>query len=278
MGSWLAAAVFGTEPSCGTGTAECTCQPGQRENLTACSICTCKAVGETGVLNCLPAVNGGWSPWSEFGSSSVACGIGHQTRRRTCDNPLPQNNGAMCEGPLSQNLRIRLVGGLTANEGRLEVQWSGSADSWGTVCDDDFDMNDAMVACRMLGYSNATEVPPSAHYGQGSGNIYMDNLGCTGNESSLFDCRFPGWGVQNCGHDEDIGVVCGNLTDTCPNDNNICNSSVSCNETAAEQDVDECVSSPCRNGAVCLDQLDGYLCRCTSGYQGLHCEIGLCQT
>ncbi|XP_035690797.1 uncharacterized protein LOC118425782, partial [Branchiostoma floridae] len=223
--AWLVAAVLGPEPQCGTSTAECTCQPGVRGNLTACSICTCKAVGETDVLNCLPTVDGGWSPWSEFTSCSVHYGLGLQTRTRTCDNPLPQNNGAMCEGQLSQtkscdssDLRIRVVGGSVANEGRLEVRLSDT-DSWGTVCDDGFDMNDAAVACRMLGYTEAMEVRCCTHYGQGLENIYMDDLGCTGNENSLLDCMYAGWGLHNCGHGEDVGVVCGspviNIPESC---------------------------------------------------------------
>jgi len=44
---------------------------------------------------------------------------------------------------------VRLVGGDTANEGRLEVSYNGG---WGTVCDDDFGNNDASVICGMLGY------------------------------------------------------------------------------------------------------------------------------
>lgn len=30
-------------------------------------------------------------------------------------------------------------------------------------------------------------------------------------------------------------------------------------------DVDECASTPCRNGAKCVDQPDGYECRCAEG-------------
>ncbi|XP_066296100.1 deleted in malignant brain tumors 1 protein-like [Branchiostoma lanceolatum] len=104
--------------------------------------------------------------------------------------------------------RVQLVGGTSANEGRLEVRPADSF-NWGTVCDDSFDMNDATVACRMLGYSEATEYRGSAYFGQGSGDIYMDDLACSGNENSLFDCSYPGWGVENCGHSEDVGVVCG---------------------------------------------------------------------
>ncbi|XP_078696446.1 uncharacterized protein LOC144924760 [Branchiostoma floridae x Branchiostoma belcheri] len=103
--------------------------------------------------------------------------------------------------------RLRLVGGSGPNEGRLEVRLEGSY-TWGTVCDDQFEISDAHVACRMLGYSEASEVHGSAHFGQGSGDIYMDDVQCSGDESSLFDCPYAGWGVHNCRHSEDVGIVC----------------------------------------------------------------------
>ena len=88
--------------------------------------------------------------------------------------------------------------------GRVEVYHSGS---WGTVCDDDWDINDGKVACRELGYS-VTSVHNSAAYGQGSGSIWMDDVGYTGSEKSLSGCSFGGWGIHDCGHGEDASVVC----------------------------------------------------------------------
>ena len=99
----------------------------------------------------------------------------------------------------------RLVGGLTDAEGRVEVNYEGT---WGTVCNDVYwGFNDAMVVCRMLGYSSVL----AAHvmYGQGSGNVWLSNLACTGNESSISECLHIGWGETNCDHTKDAGVTCG---------------------------------------------------------------------
>ena len=47
-----------------------------------------------------------------------------------------------------------------------------------------------------------------AAFGQGTGPIYLSNVGCTGSESSLLSCSHSGIGVTSCGHYEDAGVVC----------------------------------------------------------------------
>ena len=87
----------------------------------------------------------------------------------------------------------------------MEIFYNGN---WGSVCDDGWDINDARVVCRQLGFPNVDSAPRSARFGAGSGQIWLDNVACSGNESSLVNCRHMGWGVENCGHSEDASVIC----------------------------------------------------------------------
>ena len=69
-------------------------------------------------------------------------------------------------------------------------------------------MNDARVVCRQLGFLDAVSAPISAHFGAGSGQIWLDDVRCSGSESSIVNCLHNSWGVQNCDHDEDASVIC----------------------------------------------------------------------
>ena len=84
---------------------------------------------------------------------------------------------------------------------------------WGTVCDHSWDMNDARVVCRALGYPNASRAPHSAYFGQGSGKIWLHNVNCLGNETSIKRCAHNGWRLHNCGHSEDASVICSSKDD-----------------------------------------------------------------
>ena len=100
---------------------------------------------------------------------------------------------------------MRLVNSHSSCSGRVEILHNNR---WGTVCDDIWDLNDAQVVCRQLGCGKALLAPHRAFFGRGSGQIWLDNVRCTGNESLLTDCPHQGFGSHNCIPREDAGVIC----------------------------------------------------------------------
>ena len=106
----------------------------------------------------------------------------------------------------NQYFVVRLVDGPTKHEGRVEVLHNGE---WGTVCDNGWDLNNAEVVCSELGFGAAIAARHNASYGQGGGQIWLDNLKCNGTESNIRMCSHSGWGVKNCNHSKDVGVQCG---------------------------------------------------------------------
>uniref|UniRef100_A0A8C4PWA5 SRCR domain-containing protein n=1 Tax=Eptatretus burgeri TaxID=7764 RepID=A0A8C4PWA5_EPTBU len=106
--------------------------------------------------------------------------------------------------PISSQLPVRLVGGEDRCEGRVEVFYQGS---WGTVCDDFWDNNDAQVVCRQLSCGSPMTAASPVDFGQGQGSIWMDNVFCNGSETHLSQCQHNGWGTHNCIHSEDACIV-----------------------------------------------------------------------
>ncbi|XP_036336616.1 uncharacterized protein LOC118746806 isoform X7 [Rhagoletis pomonella] len=123
---------------------------------------------------------------------------------------------------------VRLAGGESANMGRVEVKILGK---WGYVCDDKFGLRDAEVVCRELGFKlGASEVRGYSYYPPTETEVsfVMDEVDCRGDESSLRECNFKGWGVSNCGPDEVVGVVCKVPQLKCPNNYWLCSTSQEC--------------------------------------------------
>lgn len=100
---------------------------------------------------------------------------------------------------------VRLAEGRNRCEGRVELHHNGT---WGSVCDDLWDLPAAQVVCQQLGCGTALAAPRGSPFGDGSGPIFLDDVQCTGGEINLGKCLHRGLSVHNCGHHEDAGAIC----------------------------------------------------------------------
>ncbi|NWZ29718.1 C163A protein, partial [Asarcornis scutulata] len=147
------------------------------------------------------------------GLRGVQC-AGQEADLSLCNTSLPESHpaigivedvGVVCRG----DRRVRLVDGAGRCAGRVEIYYQGR---WGTICDDAWDLADAAVVCRQLGCGGALEAAGSAQFGEGSGQIWLDGVNCSGAEAALWDCPAKAWGQQDCRHKEDAGVICSEFT------------------------------------------------------------------
>ncbi|XP_051974564.1 soluble scavenger receptor cysteine-rich domain-containing protein SSC5D-like [Xyrauchen texanus] len=112
-----------------------------------------------------------------------------------------------CSGRVEvfHDAKTKLVDGFNTCSGRVEVYHSWW---WGTVCDNGWDVSDAAVVCREMGCGDVIEAKTGAYFGKGSGSIWMADVNCVGNESTLSACESRKWGVTDCDHSKDAGVIC----------------------------------------------------------------------
>ncbi|XP_022088513.1 deleted in malignant brain tumors 1 protein-like [Acanthaster planci] len=122
------------------------------------------------------------------------------TSNHPCDSA--KLAGVVCRPKLNT---VRLVERSNPVSGRVEIYRD---DAWGTICDNDWDIDDVQVVCRQLGFPGAVEAKSGAYFGRGDGPVHMEGLACDGSEERLADCPSHCWEEPTCGHGQDAGAVC----------------------------------------------------------------------
>ena len=99
---------------------------------------------------------------------------------------------------------IRLADGNALYSGRVEIYRNGA---WGTVCNDNWTNTNGRVICEQLfGFASSPLI--NSNISAGAGPILMDNVNCSNIDNNLLACSHRGFGNHNCGHSEDIGIIC----------------------------------------------------------------------
>ncbi|XP_036974072.1 scavenger receptor cysteine-rich type 1 protein M160-like isoform X2 [Acanthopagrus latus] len=188
-----------------------TCSPGKAVGLTCSEPNDIQLVG--GSSSCVGRLEmkhkGKWKPVSlsyslmwDLMSAAVVC------RQLDCGSAL--SIGTMpADGKDTWTIvtscdSVRLVNGNSLCSGRLEVK---SNQRWSSVCEDDFDQQDAEVVCRELG-CGAPSVLQGALYGEVEAPMWTSEFQCGGHESALLDCRTSGSDRNTCSPGKAVGLTC----------------------------------------------------------------------
>ncbi|XP_041036993.1 scavenger receptor cysteine-rich type 1 protein M130-like isoform X4 [Carcharodon carcharias] len=139
--------------------------------------------------------------------NDVQCG-GNESHLRNCSSFAMNSSlnesvgvGVLC----SEHKQLRLSDGGSPCAGRVEIYYNGT---WGSVCDDSWDLTDADVVCKQLHCGKALDVTLPASCGPGSGPVWLEGLECSGEESYLWQCPSEYWGAHDCSHKEDVKIMC----------------------------------------------------------------------
>ncbi|XP_073322993.1 scavenger receptor cysteine-rich type 1 protein M130-like [Pagrus major] len=218
-----------------SGSTRNTCSPGKAVGLT-CSEPVRLVGGDSRCAGTLELKHQGeWRPASDSGWTlktaavvcrELDCGSAVSVREREESSARPvwwirsncvqsgstmRDCGIPADFPFILNLTcldsVRLVNGTSLCSGRLEVKSDQSNQWWSSVCEADFDQQDAEVVCRELG-CGAPSVLQGALYGEGEAPIWTKEFQCGGHESALLDCRSSGSTRNTCSPGKAVGLTC----------------------------------------------------------------------
>ncbi|XP_061584265.1 scavenger receptor cysteine-rich type 1 protein M130-like [Cololabis saira] len=199
-----------------------TCSPGRVVGLT----CSDPLGLMGGTSRCRGALElkhlGEWRPvygpeWTRREAAVVCeyldCGsvISVQLRKLSSRRPVWWiDPGCVQFGFSLKNYYVKLVNGTTLCSGRVEVK-SNSFNQyhrqWSSVCEADFDQQDAKVVCRELGCGSPS-VLMGMLYREVEAPIWMEKFNCGGYESALMDCKSSSSDINTCSPRRAVGLTC----------------------------------------------------------------------
>ncbi|XP_050923558.1 scavenger receptor cysteine-rich type 1 protein M160-like, partial [Lates calcarifer] len=217
-----------------SGSARTTCSPGKAVGLT-CSEPVRLVGGASRCAGTLQVKRGEWRPvddsdWNLKDAAVVCreldCGtaVSYRSRKKSSErsawsisSDCVQSGYALkdCSSSRSSSTileiicsdSVRLVNGTSLCSGRLEVKTHQSNQWWSSVCEADFDLQDAEVVCRELG-CGAPSVLQGALYGEVEAPMWTKEFQCGGQESALLDCRSSGSARTTCSPGKAVGLTC----------------------------------------------------------------------
>jgi len=158
---------------------------------------TCRELGFSGAVEAKTRSHFGRVP-TDFVMDNIRC-EGTEDKLHDCQHLDTHNCGSHEGAGVVCSVAVTLVGGANASEGNVMIDGR-------PVCDDSWDINDANVVCRQLGYSGARERTTRSRFGNVEDNFRMDDVKCTGEETNILDCDHNP--TDNCGVREGAGVIC----------------------------------------------------------------------
>ncbi|XP_039366864.1 antigen WC1.1-like [Mauremys reevesii] len=108
-------------------------------------------------------------------------------------------------------LSLRLTSGPSPCSGRVEVLINNT---WSAVCDAGWGLPEAGVVCKQLGCGPALSAPGAAQFGHGAGDVWLEGVSCSGQESLISECQLSRLGPGQCGHGSEASVVCAGQADS----------------------------------------------------------------
>ncbi|XP_019645823.1 PREDICTED: uncharacterized protein LOC109486433 [Branchiostoma belcheri] len=239
-------------------------------------------------------VDGGWSDWSPWSACSVTCGVGTQTRDRTCTNPPPANGGADCDG-LDQETQDCdtevLCPGVNVALGKAAFQTSDYEDQSSGRGAARFAVNGNTNSNYLAGYCTATALEADPSWWVDLGQSYMIDRVAIFNRQDCCAERLNPFNIHigdsdqvsenpKCGGDHQIDVNQPSISVSCqgmrgryvgvrlPGPSRI----LTLCQVQVFSAVDYCRPDPCVNG-TCTSGADNFTCACDEGYEGETCEV-----